>query len=71
MDNENLKAECDRLREKIKQFQIQISNQDNYFYKLHLDNKDLLYKIESLEIEKLSLMNLIKEKDIIINNLMN
>lgn len=69
MDSNKLKDECDSLRDKIKHLQTQINNQDNYFYKLLLDNKNLQSQIESLEIEKLNLINIILDKDKIINSL--
>lgn len=67
-DSAKLKNECDGLREQLKHVQTQINNQDSYFYKLHLDNKNLKNKIESLEMEKLNLLNIIQEKDKIINS---
>ncbi|RNA25400.1 TBC1 domain family member 1 isoform X4 [Brachionus plicatilis] len=71
MDSIKLKTECNSLKEKLRHIQTQIGNQDSYFYKLHLDNKNLKSRVESLEMEKLNLIKTIQEKDKIINNLMN
>ncbi|CAF0988440.1 unnamed protein product [Brachionus calyciflorus] len=68
-DNLKLKNECKDLREHLQLLQLQINNQDSHFLKLHTENKHLKCQVETLEMEKQSLLKIIRQQDKKLNSL--
>jgi predicted RNase H-like nuclease (RuvC/YqgF family) len=51
-ENESLKKTINDLKKQLKLYELKTENQDDSFYKLQHENKQLKYKIEILEIER-------------------
>jgi hypothetical protein len=61
--NIRLKERIEDLLEQLRIFQAGKNNQDDLVYKLQHENKQLKCKIETLELERLSLLNQLKNDD--------
>lgn len=63
VENVRLKREVKDLKEKIQLLQHQVRNQDNQFYKLYNENKQLRCKVEAMELEKSSMLRKFKDQE--------
>lgn len=63
LENSKLKREIKDLNEKMQLLKLQIHNQDDYFYKLNHENKQLKCKVDALEIERTGLLKKIKDQE--------
>lgn len=62
VENQRLKKEVKELGETIQLLKLQIHNQDDQFYKMYHENKQLKCKVDALEIERNGLLRKIKEQ---------
>lgn len=62
LENERLRKEVKDLNEMIQLLKLQIHNQDDQFYKMYHENKQLKCKVDALEIERNGLLKKIKEQ---------
>jgi hypothetical protein len=70
-DNLKLKKQLKDLIDKNQLLQLKMTNQEDYFYKLQFENKQMKCKTDTLEIERSNLLTKIKEQDHLIIKLTN
>lgn len=66
-DNQRLRRDVKELTETIQLLKLQIHNQDDQFYKMYHENKQLKCKVDALEIERNGLLKKIKEQSRLLN----
>ena len=67
IENVELKKHLKYLTNKVQILELQIRNQDDYFYKLQHENNQLKCKVDTLELERNSVLKKISEQEKEIN----
>jgi TBC1 domain family member 1 len=67
IENVELKKHLKYLSNKIQILELQIRNQDDYFYKLQRENNQLKCKVDTLEIERTGVLRKVSEQEKEIN----